>query len=163
MNRRPSEPERHDVGVGPASLDTTDRKIVDILRRDGRTTLAKLGRATGLGTSAVHQRVRRLEDRRIITGYVALVDPGVLGLPISVAIWIPEGGGGDDEHLVDRLRDIPEVDTCYTATGQYRYLLRARVADMAGLEQLRGKVRTAARAPFTVEIITNVVWENRPQ
>jgi DNA-binding Lrp family transcriptional regulator len=111
MNRTPSEPENQDLGIGPASLDATDREIVNILRRNGRTTLTELGRATGLGTSSVHQRVRRLEERRIITGYVALVDPAVLGLPISVATVVPP--------LLWEVREREQMDTAREANRRH--------------------------------------------
>lgn len=62
-------------------MEETDRRIVELLRADGRTSYTDLGRALNLSTSAVHQRVRRLEERGVITGYTAVVDSAALGTP----------------------------------------------------------------------------------
>ncbi len=56
-------------------MEELDRQIVDLLVKDGRMSYTDLGKATGLSTSAVHQRVRRLEQRGVIRGYAAVVDP----------------------------------------------------------------------------------------
>ena len=66
--------------------DDVDRSLLRLLGRDGRMSFADLARETGLSTSAVHQRVRRLEQRGIITGYQALVDPRLVGLPLTALI-----------------------------------------------------------------------------
>ena len=63
-------------------MEDTDRTIVRLLAADGRMSFTDLGKATGLSTSAVHQRVRRLEDRGVIQGYRAVVDHNELGMPL---------------------------------------------------------------------------------
>src|SRR5690554_4603394 len=77
-------PDRARVGA----VEEMDRKIVSLLARDGRMSYTDLGRATGLSTSAVHQRVRRLEARGVIRGYGAAVDYAALGLPLTAFISI---------------------------------------------------------------------------
>ena len=69
-------------------MEDLDREIVRLLTGDGRMSYTDLGRATGLSTSAVHQRVRRLEERGVITGYAAVVDPDAVGLPVTAFISI---------------------------------------------------------------------------
>ena len=64
-------------------MEDLDRKIVALLAADGRMSFTDLGKATGLSTSAVHQRVRRLEQRGVIRGYAAVVDHEELGLPLT--------------------------------------------------------------------------------
>ncbi|GMA22000.1 Lrp/AsnC family transcriptional regulator [Arsenicicoccus piscis] len=65
-----------------------DEQIVELLSKDGRMSYTDLGKATGLSTSAIHQRVRRLEERQVITGYRAVVDPEQAGLPLAAFIAI---------------------------------------------------------------------------
>src|SRR6476660_4902881 len=67
-------------------VEDLDRQIIDLLSADGRMSYTDLGKATGLSTSAVHQRVRRLEERGVIRGYQAVLDPGELGLSILAFI-----------------------------------------------------------------------------
>ena len=64
-------------------MEKTDRKILSLLAADGRMSFTDLGKATGLSTSAVHQRVKRLEQRGMIRGYVATVDHEQMGLPVD--------------------------------------------------------------------------------
>ena len=69
-----------------SDLDDLDRQVLRLLARDGRRSYTDLAKDTGLSTSAVHQRVRRLEQRGAITGYRAVLDPIVAGLPEQTAV-----------------------------------------------------------------------------
>lgn len=69
-------------------MEELDRQIVQLLVADGRMSYTDLGKATGLSTSAVHQRVRRLEQRGVIRGYAAVVDPEAVGLPMTAFISV---------------------------------------------------------------------------
>ena len=71
-----------------SAVEKTDRKILALLAADGRMSFTDLGKATGLSTSAVHQRVKRLEQRGMIRGYVATVDHEQLGLPLTAFVSI---------------------------------------------------------------------------
>ena len=67
-------------------MEAADRRIIELLRGDGRMSYTDLGKAGGLSTSAVHQRVRRLEERGVITGYAATIDPTALGTPLTAFV-----------------------------------------------------------------------------
>src|SRR5215207_6762257 len=75
-------------GVTSSPLEATDRQILQLLAADGRMSFTDLGKATGLSTSAVHQRVKRLEQRGLIQGYGATVDHEQIGLPLTALISI---------------------------------------------------------------------------
>src|SRR3712207_8521300 len=74
--------------MAASDVDGTDRKILQLLAADGRMSFTDLGKATGLSTSAVHQRVKRLEQRGLILGYGATVNHDELGLPLTAFISI---------------------------------------------------------------------------
>src|SRR3954453_10344202 len=74
--------------VGSCAMEELDRQIVQLLVKDGRMSYTDLGKATGLSSSAVHQRVRRLEQRGVIRGYAAVVDPEAVGLPMTAFISV---------------------------------------------------------------------------
>jgi len=149
-------------GVGPAGLDDVDRELIDLLRQDARMSYTALGQKTGLSVSATHQRVRRLEERRIIIGFTAVLSHALLGLPYSAVIWVEDNGVPEDGQ-VERFRALARIDTCHRVTGRYRYLLHARVPDLAALEGLLEEIRAAAAAPITADIALDTAWENRPQ
>jgi Lrp/AsnC family leucine-responsive transcriptional regulator len=156
----PDGPEHQTGGLRPGGLDDLDREIIDLLREDGRMSYTEIGRRTGLSVSAMHQRVRRLEERRIIIGYTAVLGHALLGLPYSAVIWVEDNGIPEDGQ-VERFRALAQIDTCYRVTGRYRYLLHAYVPGPAALERLLEEVRAAAGAPITADVVLDTAWENR--
>src|SRR5665811_2049831 len=72
----------------PCAMEDLDRRIVELLSQDGRMSFTDLGKATGLSTSAVHQMVRRLEERAVIQGYRAVLDHNALGMPLIAFISV---------------------------------------------------------------------------
>ena len=83
-------------------MEELDRQIVQLLVKDGRMSYTDLGKATGLSTSAVHQRVRRLEQRGVIRGYAAVVDPEAVGLPMTAFISVkPFDPSAPERHVTN--------------------------------------------------------------
>ena len=143
-------------------MEDLDRRIVDLLRDDGRMSYTDLGKATGLSTSAVHQRVRRLEQRRVITGYVAVVAPETLGLPLTAFISIRPIDPSQPDDSPDRLRGITEIESCWSVAGDESYILKVRVATPTDLEDLLARVRAAANVSTRTTIVLSTPYENRP-
>src|SRR5918999_1434453 len=83
---RPDSP--YAVSVNASDVEDMDRQILQLLAHDGRMSYTDLGKATGLSTSAVHQRVKRLEQRGLIQGYGATVDHDQMGLPLTAFVSI---------------------------------------------------------------------------
>ena len=121
-----------------AVVEDQDRRIVDLLRADGRMSYTDLGKAMGMSTSAVHQRVRRLEERGVIKGYAAVVDHTALDLPLTAFISITPLDPAAPDDIPDRLSDIPELEACHSVAGEENYILKARVRTPA---QPRGPPR----------------------
>ena len=102
-------------------MEELDRQIVQLLVKDGRMSYTDLGKATGLSTSAVHQRVRRLEQRGVIRGYAAVVDPEAVGLPMTAFISVKPFDPSAPDDISDRLADVPEIDnSAHTAATVVR-------------------------------------------
>ena len=87
-------------------MEEIDRQIVGLLARDGRLSFTDLAKATGLSTSAVHQRVRRLEERGVIRGYAAVVDYEAVGLPLTAFISITPIDPSQPDDAPERLAGI---------------------------------------------------------
>ena len=118
-------------------LDPTDRKILALLQRDGRVSIADLAQQVGLSPSPCLRRVRLLEQAGIIARYVAMVDQQAVGLPVSVFVSI-KLESQREEALTKFGKSIerwPEVLECYLMTGPRDYLLRVVVADLAAYER----------------------------
>ncbi|MFJ6131302.1 Lrp/AsnC family transcriptional regulator [Janibacter terrae] len=140
-------------------MEPADRRIIDLLRADGRMSYTDLGKAIGLSTSAVHQRVRRLEERGIITGYAAVVDTSALGTPLTAFVAVAPLDPRDPDDIPERLRDIEEIDACYSVAGDTNYLLRVRVGTPQDLEELLARVRTRAGVSTRTTIVLTTPWE----
>ena len=118
------------------TLDAIDRKILGVLQADGRTTMQDLADQVGLSISPCHRRVKLLEQRGVITRYMALVDQKSLGLHVSVFISIKlvRQKEEDLERFAKAISGWEEVLECYLMTGNRDYLLRVVAADLASYE-----------------------------
>lgn len=140
-------------------MESADRRIIELLRRDGRMSFTDLGKAVGLSTSAVHQRVRRLEERGVITGYAAIVDATALGTPLTAFVSIAPLDPTAPDDIPERLRGIDAIDACYSVAGDANYLLRVRVGTPQELEELLGAVRTRGGVSTRTTIVLTTPWE----
>ena len=148
--------------VTTSELEATDRKILGLLAADGRMSFTDLGKATGLSTSAVHQRVKRLEQRGVIKGYGATIDHDQVGRPLTAFISIRPIDPSQPDDSPDRLRDITEIESCWSVAGEESYILKIRVATPEDLEDLLARVRSAANVATRTTIVLSTPYENRP-
>jgi Lrp/AsnC family leucine-responsive transcriptional regulator len=143
-------------------VEDLDRRILTLLAADGRMSFTDLGKATGLSTSAVHQRVKRLEQRGLIAGYGAWLDHERLGLPLTAFISIRPIDPSQPDDSPERLRDISEIESCWSVAGDESYILKVRVAAPTDLEDLLARVRSAANVSTRTTIVLSTPYENRP-
>ncbi len=148
--------------MASSELESTDRNILQLLAADGRMSYTDLGKATGLSTSAVHQRVKRLEQRGLILGYGATVNHEGVGLPLTAFISIRPIDPSQPDDSPERLRDIPEIESCWSVAGEESYIIKIRVATPSALEDLLARVRSAANVSTRTTIVLSTPYENRP-
>lgn len=142
-------------------VEEIDRQILQLLTADGRMSFTDLGKATGLSTSAVHQRVRRLEQRGVIKGYAAIVDADAVGLPLTAFISVTPFDPAAPDDVPDRLAGIPEIEACHSVAGEENYILKVRVATPGGLEALLAGIRAAANVSTRTTIVLSTPFEAR--
>ena len=118
-------------------LDRFDKAILDQLQRDGRISNVQLAALVNLSESACLRRVRVLEQAGLIERYVALLDQKEAGLTGTVFVHIVLGREeqSDLAAFESAVQNIPEVMECYLMTGEFDYLLRVVVSDMADFER----------------------------
>jgi Lrp/AsnC family leucine-responsive transcriptional regulator len=143
-------------------LEDADRLICSLLAANGRMSFTDLGRRAGLSTSAVHQRVKRLEQRGVIAGYRADVDMREVGLPLTAFISIRPIDPSQPDDSPDRLADIAEIESCYSVAGEESYILKVRVAEPSDLEQLLARIRASANVSTRTTIVLSTAYEHRP-
>ncbi len=113
-------------------LDDFDRKIIAVLRDDGRITMTELAQRIGLSKTPCLQRVRRLIDAKIILGFRAIVDPARLGLDhVAFAeVKLSDTREAALREFNAAVRRIPEVEECHMIASSFDYLLKVRTADI---------------------------------
>ena len=117
-------------------LDAIDRRILDRLQENGRVSNVELANDVGISSSPCWRRVRELEKRGVISGYVALVDAAAVGLPVSVFVQVTLERQIESalETFEAAVKQRPEVMECYLMTGDADYLLRVVVSDLPTYE-----------------------------
>ena len=143
-------------------MEDIDQRIVQLLAADGRLSYTDLGRATGLSTSAVHQRVRRLEERKVILGYAALVDAEAVGLPLTAFVSITPIDPSAPDDAPERLADLREIEACHSVAGDESYILKVRVASPGALEALLAVIRGRAGVSTRTTVVLSTPFEGRP-
>jgi Lrp/AsnC family leucine-responsive transcriptional regulator len=140
-------------------LNRIDRNILRTLQQHGRLSYAELARKVGLTTTPCIERVRRLERDGIITGYCALVNPDAVGAGMVVIVQIRLTRTSQDtfEEFKAAASQLPQVQECYLVSGNFDYLIKARVADMTAYRELLGE--TLLGLPGVQESTSYVVME----
>ena len=134
-------------------LDTTDHAIIAELQRDGRTSIAQLARAVNLSASATAERVRRLTDAGVITGYSVTVDPEALGYTVTAFVRLAYPSG-NYKPFHDLVADMPEVIEAHHVTGADCFIIKVLARSMRDLERITGRLATLGG------ITTNVVYSS---
>jgi Lrp/AsnC family transcriptional regulator, leucine-responsive regulatory protein len=143
-------------------VEEIDRRIVNLLSRNGRMSFTELARQAGLSVSAVHQRVRRLETDGVITGYVALCDPVVIGLPLTAFVSVKPFDPAAPDEVPEKLRNLYAIEACHSVAGDENYILKVRVASPTALEELLQQIRSIAQVSTRTTIVLSTAYENRP-
>jgi Lrp/AsnC family leucine-responsive transcriptional regulator len=145
----------------PPSLEPLDQAIARELAADGRCSFTDLADRVGLSVSAVHQRVRRLEQRGVIRGYNARLDGAQIGLPLTALISLTPNDPGAPDDYPQRLDHITEIESCYSVAGDESYILLVRVATPLALEDLLRRIREAAKVSTRTTVVLSTPFEGR--
>lgn len=116
-------------------IDEIDRKVLHELQEDARISYAELGRRVGLTTPAVIERVRKLEDKGIITGYRAEIDTAKVGLPIMAFVRMSITGV-DYSHIIEVAEESREVLECHRGTGGDSFIMKIAVSSVEHLQEV---------------------------
>jgi Lrp/AsnC family leucine-responsive transcriptional regulator len=143
-------------------LEPIDRAILRELTQDGRCSFTDLAERVGLSVSAVHQRVRRLEQRGVLKGYAARVDGEQVGLPLTAFISLTPIDPAAPDDYPHRLEHLAAVEACYSVAGDASYVLKVRVAGPTALEDLLRQIREQANVSTRTTVVLSTPYEDRP-
>ncbi len=136
-------------------VDGTDRKIIAILQENARLSNAEIAESVGLTASSVHERVKKLEKKGILTRYAAMVDAERLGKPLLAFVRLTVSSHDAVRAGIQKLCAAePDILECHNVAGEDCYILKVRAAGPKELERLLSAIRSRAD---TVRSVTNIV------
>lgn len=118
------------------TLDDIDLSILSMLQENARVSNAEIARQIGMAPSAILERIRKLEERGVIQGYSANVNPEALGIGLTAFIFVVTDERPGDKSCDIQLSSIPEVQEVHHIAGEDCYLVKVRVADTAAMSRL---------------------------
>jgi Lrp/AsnC family leucine-responsive transcriptional regulator len=145
------------------ALDDIDRKILDLLQRDGRITNAAIAAEVDLTAPSVFERIRKLEQRGVIQGYTIKVNPAALDKVLTAFIRLVVAY--DERHAagLEALRDDPDVLECYHVAGEDCLIVKTKVRNPAELEALIKRIRSHISVQRSITMIAlSAIKEDAP-
>jgi len=117
-------------------LDAKDRRILQLVQRDGTLAQSEIARKVGLSTAAVNERLRKLEASGVIRRWAAIVEPAAVGSGVTAFVDVFMEHPRFEAAFLKRVMALDEVLECHHVTGEFSLLLKVRVADMESLQEL---------------------------
>jgi Lrp/AsnC family leucine-responsive transcriptional regulator len=142
-------------------LDSLDLGVLELLRGNGRATLAEIGHEVGLSAPAVKRRIDRLEERGVITGYTVLVDEAKLGRTLEAFAELRFAGDTKVADISGVARGMPEVQTVFTTAGDPDALVHLRVRDVQHLKLTIDRLRRSGTIVGTKTLMVLDTWTPR--
>ncbi len=134
-------PLKEGADVLRSTLDDTDRAILRALQANARATYTEVGKAVGLSAPSVHDRVQRLEQRGVIRGYRAELDPDALGLTVLALVSVLPSDNANATEMARAFAGIEHVESAYTVAGEESHVLVVRTGSMAELSEVLQRLR----------------------
>jgi Lrp/AsnC family transcriptional regulator, leucine-responsive regulatory protein len=143
-------------------MESLDRKIVLALAQDSSLPLSDFAGQLDVPSSTLHQRVRKLEARGVITGYRAQIDKRQVGLKTNALISLTPIDPAAPDDVVEKVAAIEEIESCWSVAGVESYIVKVAVAEPEALEELLGRIRAAANVSTKTSVILSTAFESRP-
>ncbi|MFC3614559.1 Lrp/AsnC family transcriptional regulator [Lutimaribacter marinistellae] len=123
-------------------MDDIDRKIIELLSRDARRSLADIGSVVDLAPSSVNDRIRRLTASGTIRRFTVDVEPAAVGMGVLVYVWIALREDADEAAFRNHAVAHPAILECHHVTGAWSYLVKLRIAEMSDIETFLSGLKT---------------------
>lgn len=136
-------------------MDLFDLKILEELQKDGKKSIAELGRTIGLSTTATKERVKKLENDGVIEEYTAVINADKVGIGITVFITVPVGDITIEE-MGELLVSKEEVQEVHKVTGDTCYFVKAKTKDAKSLEALIDSINKHAKNTYTYLVLSTL-------
>ena len=123
-------------------MDLIDIKILEVLQENARVSISDLSKKVNLSLSAVSERLKKLENSKIISKYTVILEPKLMGKDLSVIISIGLESTSDTQSFLDFVQSEPELLECHYITGEYDYLLKVTTTNTHTLEMIMNRIKS---------------------
>ncbi|WP_286346670.1 Lrp/AsnC family transcriptional regulator [Frondihabitans sucicola] len=144
----------------PVVLDEIDRRLLEVLKSDGRISNAALAEAAGIAPSTAHVRLRSLQDRGVVTGFLTSIDQRSLGLGLQAIVGVTLRPGARQESIVrfsEEVRNLPQVLQVFFLGGTDDFIVHIAVADSSAIREF--VVEHLSAQPSVASTRTSVVFD----
>lgn len=142
-------------------MDSLDRKIVSQLAKDSSASIGELAEALDVPSSTLHQRIKKLEAKAVITGYRATVNQREAGLTLHALVSLTPIDPARPDDIADLVSPIEEIESCWSVAGVESYIVKVAVSEPAELEALLGRIRSIANVSTRTSVILSTPFEGR--
>ena len=123
-------------------MDLIDIKILEVLQGSARASISELSKKVNLSLSAVSERLKKLENSKIISKYTVILEPKLMGKDLSVIISIGLESTSDTQSFLDFVQSEPEILECHYITGEYDYMLKVTTTNTHTLEMIMNRIKS---------------------
>lgn len=143
-------------------MESPDQKILALLAGDSEQSLEDLSKQIGIPTSTLHQRIKRLEARGVITGYQAKLNLKLVGLNTTSFIFLTPIDPAAPDEIPNQIESISEIEGCWSVAGPHSYLVKVNVSEPEDLESLLARIRAAANVRTETTVVLSTPFDGRP-
>ncbi|MEY4554406.1 MAG: hypothetical protein RL197_833 [Actinomycetota bacterium] len=142
-------------------MDSLDRKIVSLLAVDSSASIGELAEKLDVPSSTLHQRIKKLETRGVITGYRATVNQREAGLTLHALVSLTPIDPARPDDIAELIAPIQEIESCWSVAGVESYIVKVAVSEPAELEALLSRIRSVANVSTRTSVILSTPFEGR--
>jgi len=143
-------------------MESLDRTILLALAKDSSLSLSDFAAQLDVPSSTLHQRVKKLEAKGLISGYKAEIDKRQVGLKINALVSLTPIDPAAPDDIVEKISTIMEIESCWSVAGVESYIVKVAVADPEALEELLARIRSTANVSTKTSVILSTAFESRP-
>lgn len=142
-------------------MDSLDRRILSQLASDSSASIGELAETLEVPSSTLHQRIKRLESRGVITGYRATINQREAGLTLHALVSLTPIDPARPDDVAELISPIAEIESCWSVAGTESYIVKVAVREPSDLEALLARIRSVANVSTRTSVILSTPFEGR--
>lgn len=142
-------------------MESLDRLLLELLAKDSSASISELSNQLDVPSSTLHQRIKKLEARGVITGYRAHINQREIGLSLHALVSLTPIDPSKPDDVVEKITPIAEIESCWSVAGTESYIIKVAVAESGELEALLAKIRAQANVSTRTSVILSTPFEGR--